>query len=291
MTVLLPGGYTDESGHLHRDVELAPLRGREEARIPEWMRHGHAAALTMILSRCIRRLGSIRPVPPAVVRQLLVADRQYLLIKLRDMTFGDRVQATIRCPRTDCGSKIDIDFFLGDVPITESQDKGPIYQMELSRDAARDENNEHTDRAVVFRLPTGEDQELIAPLAAVADTDAEAAFELLLTRCIQQRGSRRFSPRALEEIEEQMSAVAPKVELTIDGQCRDCGHDFAVPFDLPDFYFRELQRNQALLHREVHYLAYHYHWSEREIMAMPRGKRRRYIEVLADELETLSHVD
>jgi hypothetical protein len=290
MTVLLPGGYTDEAGGLHRDVELTPLSGRGEELIAHSMRHGRAAALTTTLSRCVRRLGSISPVTPSLVRQLLVADRQYLLLKLRDMTFGDQVQATVRCPWTECGRKIDIDFSLRDVPVKESTDKGPIYRMELSPEATGEDQDERADRAIAFRLPNGEDQELITPLAAAPDGDAEAALALLLTRCIQG-ASRNLSARALEEIETRMNEVAPKVQLTIEGQCRECGRDFAVPFDLQEFFFQELQTSQALLHREVHYLAYHYHWSEREIMAMPRGTRRRYIEVLADELEKLSHVD
>ena len=61
-----------------------------------------------------------------------------------------------------------------------------------------------------------------------------------------------------------------------------------MPFDPQEFFFGELRTSRDLLDREVHYLAYHYHWSEQEIMAMPRDKRRRYIVVLADELEKLT---
>jgi len=38
------------------------------------------------------------------------------------------------------------------------------------------------------------------------------------------------------------------------------------------------------LYRDVHYLALHYHWSEDEIMSMTISKRKRYIEILEDEL-------
>jgi hypothetical protein len=83
--------------------------------------------------------------------------------------------------------------------------------------------------------------------------------------------------------------VAPRVELTMEAQCPECGREFAVPFDPQEFFFGELRTSRDLLYREVHYLAYHYHWGEQEIMAMPRDKRRRYIAVLADELEKLNH--
>ncbi len=38
---------------------------------------------------------------------------------------------------------------------------------------------------------------------------------------------------------------------------------------------------------EVHHLAYHYHWAEREILAMPRSKRRQYLSLLAIKLEQM----
>jgi hypothetical protein len=39
------------------------------------------------------------------------------------------------------------------------------------------------------------------------------------------------------------------------------------------------------LYEEVHHLAYHYHWAERDIMDLPRSKRRRYLGLLASKLE------
>jgi len=295
ITCFLPGGYVDESGILHREVALAPLSGREEELLAEQRPAGSTVLVTAVLSRCVRRLGAMSPVPVELLDRLLVADRQYLLLKLREITLGARVQATICCPWADCRQKIDIDFSLQDIPVWESQEKGPAYTMELSPEAAYRDEPGQVYRTITFRLPNGKDQEVVSPL--VAD-DAAQAFAILLTRCIQRVGPweppgdalvRRLSPLAQQEIERQMEAVAPKVELTMEGQCRECGRDFAVPFDPQAFFFSELRASRDLLYREVHYLAYYYHWSEKEIMAMPRDKRRRYIEVLADELERLNH--
>ena len=295
LTWLLPGGYVDEDGVLHREVELAPLSGREEELLADQRSIGRTALITIILSRCVHHLGSISPVPVELMRRLLVADRQYLLLKLREITFGDQVQATVRCLWADCGQKVDIDFSLQDIPVTESQAKGPFYTMQLSPEAAFRGEEGEAYRAITFRLPNGEDQEVLSSL--VAD-DEEQAFAMLLGRCIQRIGPwehpgdaliSRLSPQAVQEIERQMEDLAPKVELTMEAQCPECGRDFAVPFDPQEFLFGELRTSRDLLYREVHYLAYHYHWSEQEIMAMPRDKRRRYIAVLADELEKLNH--
>ena len=294
-TCLLPGGYTDESGIVHREVELVPLRGQEEEFLADSRKPASAVLVTTILSRCIGRIDTISPVSEEVARNLLVADRQYLLLKLREVTFGDRVQAAILCPWPDCGKKVDIDFSVKDIPITESEHKGPVYTMELSPEAAFIDDQGEKYRQVIFRLPNGGDQETISPF--IFENEA-LALTMLLDRCIQGIGPlksngdelvARLSPLARMEIEKQMEAVAPKVESTMGASCPECGREFVLPFDLQEFFFGELRISRDLLYREVHYLAYHYHWSEGEIMEMSREKRRRYIEVLADEIERLNN--
>ena len=85
-----------------------------------------------------------------------------------------------------------------------------------------------------------------------------------------------------------MQTVAPQVDLVMEAVCAECGREFDAPFDLQDFFFGELRVTSDLLRREVHYLAFHYHWSEHEIMEMPRDRRSRYIAVLAEEIERIN---
>jgi hypothetical protein len=150
-------------------------------------------------------------------------------------------------------------------------------------------------REIDFRLPNGGDQEAVSPL--LAHNEAEALSELL-HRTVQRIG--RFappdraqvmalSPRARGEIEAEMERVAPKVELTTDTACPECGRSFSTPLDPHRLFFGELRTDSELLYRQVHYLAYHYHWSENEIMAMSRDKRHKYIELLGDEIERMNN--
>jgi len=290
---LLPGGYVDRDGVAHREVEVVPLSGREEELLAGRSTVS-AALVTAVLERCTRRIGAISPPGREVVRGLLVADRQYLLLKLREATFGDQVQGTVRCAWPDCGAKVDIEFSIRDIPIRESEQKGPVYEMDLSPEAAWQDEQGALHRRLSFRLPNGADQESVGPLLAV--NESEALTELL-ARCILSIGSWRnltasqiaeLSPLARLEIEKCMEQTAPAVELSMEVGCPECGRRFTVPFDLQDFFFGELRTSHDLLYREVHYLAYHYHWSEREIMEMPRDKRRSYIAILADEIERLN---
>ena len=95
-----------------------------------------ASLVTSVLSHCVQRIGDISPISEEVARNLLIADRLALLLRLREVTFGDQVQATISCPWPDCGHKMDADFSLYDLVVKESEDKGPTYRMTLSPEAA-----------------------------------------------------------------------------------------------------------------------------------------------------------
>ena len=291
---LLPGGLVDEQGAVHRQVELRSLSGHEELILANREGREVNALVTTLLSQCVRRLGDINPVSEEEMRNLLVADRQYLFLKLREATFGDQVQATIVCPNPNCGNKVDIDFSIADIPIKILADKGPCYQMRLSPEFGLVNDDGETYTEVVFRLPNGGDQEALAPLI---DEDESRAAQALLARCVQRFGPlenpgvqviEQLAPQAKMEIEQQIELIAPALEPTMSGDCPECGAPFVIPFNLMKFFWSELKSSRDSLLREVHYLAFHYHWSEGEIMAMPREKRRMYIELLAEEIQRMN---
>ena len=292
-TGILPGGYWDSAGVLHREFELTVLTGREEELLAQTRRTESASLVSAVLSRSVRRLGNISPLTETEASRMLVADRQYLLLKLRQITFGDVVRADLFCPWAECGRRISLQFSVDDVPVEAPAERAPSYTVTLSRQAM--DKEDEALRAVCFRLPNGADQEAVTPL--LADNEAEA-LTALLARAIQRIGPLSspgmddiagLSPLARAEIETAMERAAPKVELNMETDCPECRRGFLVPFDVQRFFFGELRMDRELLYRQVHYLAYHYHWGEGEIMAMPRNKRQNYVELLADEIERLNN--
>ena len=296
---LLPAGYLDADGCLHRQVELDPLTGREEELLTG-NAYPTAALVTGVLSRCVKRIGSINEITPELVRELLVGDRQYLLLILRQLTFGDRVQASLPCPWPGCGKGVDIEFLISQIPITGSERRA-VYDMEVEPfiGAGSLGLSETAKSKVIYRLPNGGDQEAV--LVNHPRTTEVEALSLILSRCIHRFGDIEQPapdwvaqlPAALrQQIEQDMEQRAPNLELSMEAVCPACQREFLAPFELQDFFFGELKTGVELLFREVHYLAFHYHWSEQEIMSMPRHRRRRYIEVLADEIEQLNdHIE
>ncbi|MBP2326546.1 hypothetical protein JOF56_006931 [Kibdelosporangium banguiense] len=276
---ILPGGCTGADGVVHREAEVAAMTGRDEEMLVAAGRRS-ALLVTELLTRCVRRIGAITPVTADVARRLVVADRQFLLLKIREATFGTSVRSSISCPWADCAQRIDIEFTTSAIPVTQSADKGPEYVVTLT---SGDE--------LAFRLPNGADQEALSPL--LQDNEA-AALTGLLGRCVTRIGPHRpappelvaqLPPRDRQAIERRMAEVAPRIDLTMESTCPECRREYSVPFEIHSFLFGELSVNSALLRREIHYLAYHYHWSEREIMQMPRQRRQRYVSQLAEEIE------
>lgn len=290
MLCFLPGGLIDEAGSVHDQVEVRALSGREEELLMAKRMTG-ASLVTDVLSRCVRRGG--QPIDAETARRLLVADRQFALLKIREATFGERVQGSVPCPWAECGERVAVSFSTLDVPVAPSLDKGPTYTLTLSSEAMPGADD--IDRRVRFRLPNGGDQEALA--AVLAENEA-AALTGLLERCVLAIGGADgppkggsltlLSPWARLEIEAAMEDVCPRVDLLMDLACVECGRRFSAPFDLQAFFFGELRLSGDLLYREVHYLAYHYHWSEQEIMEMAHGRRRQYVDLLAEEIERLN---
>lgn len=288
---LLPGGYY-EGEKLNRKVELKPLTGLEEELVANSSQnHNTAKLITLLLASCVLRIGSIRDITPEIVRKLLVADRDYLILKLRQFTFGNKVEGIVVCPDPECGQKIDIDFDLNDVEIGRKNGFKPPFLMKLSKKAAYKDSKGKIHREIEFRLPNGSDQEEIAPWVGVNEARAMAE---LYARCIKRIGSigkvtpelvQLLTKSARQEIEAKIREVAPVVDLTMEVECPYCNLNFVNNFDLYEFFLNELEMDKEQLYSEIHLLALYYNWSEKEILSLARNKRRMYVELLENEIE------
>jgi hypothetical protein len=277
--ITLPGGCWI-GGTRHREAGLRPINGSDEdflldagSLLPP------AHRTTALLARCLERLGPAGPVTPETVRSLTVGDREALLLHLRLLTLGDRLQGVVDCPNSDCGEKMDLDLKVGDLLLPPYEDCRRSYEAEVADNGS--------DYRVHFRLPTGADQE---DVVVAARTDPQAAAELLLHRCVEsvtggdEEPVETLPPAVADRISDVMSGLDPQAELTLSLTCPACDHTFLAPFDAASYLFQELDGRVKRLYREVHLLAFYYHWSEAEIIDMPDRKRRLYLELLEEAL-------
>ena len=89
---------------------------------------------------------------------------------------------------------------------------------------------------------------------------------------------------AREALEDELERLDPQAELRIAVACPSCGEPVDATVDPGALLLDELADGADALFREVHALARHYHWSEREILGLELRRRRRYLDLLvADE--------
>jgi hypothetical protein len=98
-TLELPIGYVDADGRLHRTAALRKMTGRDEAIMADKTNRTNAARMiTELLANCLKRIGDIEKPRRTIVQQLYSGDRYFLLMKLREITFGPEMRASYSCP-------------------------------------------------------------------------------------------------------------------------------------------------------------------------------------------------
>jgi hypothetical protein len=287
--IVLPGGFWLDGVH-HREAGLSPLSGEDEAFLLETAGTlTPARRTTALLARCLTRLGQcppmspVSPVPAAAVAALTLGDREALLLHLRRLTLGERLECVLRCSAPACGERMELDLAVSDLLVPTAPQARPWHE-ETFLDGS-------TPWRVRFRLPTGEDQELAADLARNRE-DGDAAA-LLLGRCVASAVPEGIGmgepspplPEALADaVAERMAVLDPQAEIVLRLACPTCGHETATVFDAAAWLYQEIAGRATELYREVHLLAFHYHWREADILAMTGRKRRLYLGFLAEAL-------
>src|SRR5579864_2393308 len=145
-TFILPLGLVDEEDRCHREAELRPLSGQEQRMLASFRPSTPVALITTeLLCRCLVRLGSLPSVDRCAVRNLLAGDREFLLLKLYQMTFGNNLLALLRCPAEECGESLEFPLALEECVIEAPPVDSRIVTLPTSAGG---------ERLLRFRLPT-----------------------------------------------------------------------------------------------------------------------------------------
>jgi hypothetical protein len=244
----------------HATIRLP--RGEDEALLLEQRAvQTRAEQVTALLARCVVEIGGDEPGADGV-RALTAGDREALLLQLRAAALGDGIACVLDCP--ECGERLDVDLEIGALVADEYPDPRAWHELRVENGRSR---------VVRVRLPTGADQE-----AASRAPDDEAGARTLLDRCVVG-----LAPRGSEgPLSAFLAELDPQAETLVRAACPACGTEIAALLDAATILFRELASSPDALFREVHAIASHYHWSERDILALDVRRRRRYLELIAD---------
>lgn len=119
--VELPGGWLDRQGNLHRIGQVTELTGHAEEKLS---RIDYTANYPLFLQTLTKfGLENLNGVEPSdqMLSELLIGDREALILGIRIATYGNEIEMHITCP--ECGAEEDIAVELDkDVPIDKMEE-------------------------------------------------------------------------------------------------------------------------------------------------------------------------
>lgn len=249
MQVTLQHNCTDKN---LRYVNLREMNGYDEMRLA-------ATRDSPFFLQSIALLQGVAGFPEGVDAEevlpcLSVGDRVLLMLHMRRMTLGDTMHCILKCP----ACRVPMSIELSASTFIDSAVKSALGQTETGE----------------IKPVTTEDQKML--LLSAGGINAAAA--MLLKSCALSHD------RSADDAEQALKQIDPLADIVLDLSCPECGQIFQAPFDPEAFFLTEVATRSAELEKEVHWLAFHYHWSEDAILSLPASRRRRYLDLINDTL-------
>jgi hypothetical protein len=242
---------------LPKHVQLRELNGFDEQSV---CRTDTATAISLLDRLLMRGPGSVSEDFRAI--DLTASERDRLLARVYEQTFGPRIESTSRCSL--CESPFDLTFTIESLLAA--------FDPAASSSTAKREPDGafRLPGGIRFRLPTGEDE------LAAAGLPLKEAELVLLQRCVLE-SEKDIDPAVVQQA---MSDVAPVLDVDLDAQCPECGAKQSVRFDVQFYLLRALEQQRKEIAREVHRLAVAYGWSLNEILGLSRSQRKAFVEFI-----------
>ena len=107
---VLPRGYVDSSGVVHRDGVMRLATARDEL-VPlrdDRVRENPAYLTVVLLGRVVTRLGSVTDIHAGVIENLFAADLAFLQELYRRVNQEGHTRAGVKCPECGHGFAVDL---------------------------------------------------------------------------------------------------------------------------------------------------------------------------------------
>ena len=231
----------------------------------DFARGDPAGLVTRLLGQCLVDPEGI--LPPGFFRDLSVGKRLECLLTLA--AGGDTAGFHFPFHCAGCGQEIELELTLDEIAEMQSEaDLIDTVEIEIAGETRG------------FRKPLGRDQERWAGMTFI--DEGEAASVMIGTLAVHPFEWEVVLPGTdLGLIDEKLDEADPLVNFLCDVGCGECGQPNEFRIDLCEIALSMLARSQKQLIVMVHKLATHYHWSEKEIFAVPHWRRIEYLDLIA----------
>lgn len=228
--LLLPAGVVGAGGRVLREVRVRELTGADEEVLFERAQASGARRVSAFLARAIEAVPGLEgtPIDETFTGSLQLGDRDYLLLRLRQLDLGDAVHQVMCCPA--CTGKVDVDLLISELPLKRLDHPQPVYEVQLA------------GRTLRLRLPTGADQAVVEDLALSNPAAANTRLFARLVHDVDGQGAPaeadvRGWPVALRAaLGAWLADHLPGPDLFMELACPHCRADMSYAFDLHAFF-------------------------------------------------------
>lgn len=235
---------------------------------------------TQLLSCCLQGADG-NTLAPDFFWQMGVSQRIAKLLNIVALSEGSCFDFMLSCPQETCQETMSIEI-----------DFDSLYRLQQ---AAYEETAVVLKKhALCVRRPTGQDQ-----LNWLTQPDSEKGLQTMLQALLvspdvnpdinliqvsQPETTDEQLSLALPALNQALDQLDPLVNFTLSVTCPHCDRTTQSDLDLGAWALEKLRRSQQQLISMVHRLAYHYHWSELEIFAIPNWRRAHYLALIEREV-------
>ncbi len=222
-----------------------------------------AGLATRLLDLCV--VDPHRAIPENLFRDLSVGKRTECLLILALGGNDDALRFPFKC--SACNEELEFELSMAELSAVQWEaDRVEVIEVEVE------------GSRLELRKLSGRDQELLS--SVFFDDEVQAATEIVSKLAVGPTGPRHFAASDLHKIEDAMDEADPLVNFSCRVACDECGQPNDHEIDLFETALAMLARAQRRLIISAHRLASHYHWSEREIFAVPEWRREQYLELI-----------
>jgi len=266
--VSIPHGL-EYKGNIIQHARLRELNGHDEHYITS---EGNNLPVSILVTKFLSRLlkfenesektGSKKE---EMIRNLSIGDRVYLLLQVRRLTFGDTMQCILVCP--SCTQVISFDMDVKKLLEPKIRPwKKDVFTI--------------GGYTVKIRPLRGVDEE---SLLENDNSDKSVHTEYLVRSCIISSNPplpKKLADDFILQISEKLEELDPMADIVLDLSCPSCSNSFNASFPVEEFIFQEISTRLHQHDREIHWLAFNYHWDEEKILSLPLQRRKKYVDLI-----------
>ena len=225
-----------------KEVRLTELtaRIRKEMGNPT-VRNNPVQVVSSVLVGCIESIGGV-PVTERDLDNMLTGDRDFCLLKIREISLGSDVNTSFNCPICSGHNRSVID--LQSIAVYDLDEANYEIRPDLEPDPRVYRVKKEGSWEAIFRFPTGMDQKIVMK---GANKNPLATQQDLFSRCLLEWNGEKVFPEHLDNLpipelnflEGEIMDALPGPDFNAEVECSLCGAKVPMPMESSDFLFPE----------------------------------------------------